>query len=318
MSTGKGPLVTVLTPVYNGEKYLVECIESVLTQSYENWEYIIVNNRSSDRTGEIAEDYARRDSRIRIHHNDDFLNALQNHNRAFSLMARESKYCKLVHADDWLFPECVERMVGVAEKNSSVGIVGSYGLWSNEVRCDGLPYPSMVVSGREIARQTILGNLYLFLSPSSLLIRSDLIRERSNFYNEAHLHADVEVCYELLQDADFGFVHQVLTFIRRHDDSRTASATQKLDMIMHSNLELLVHYGPIYLGTEEYQTLLKEKLKAYYRTLGRSVFQRRGKEYWRFHREKLGNLGFPLNFGKLSASAARHFVREAFTRLWPY
>jgi glycosyltransferase involved in cell wall biosynthesis len=49
-----GPLVSILTPVYNGEKYLAECIRSVLAQTYQNWEYTIVNNCSTDKTLEIA------------------------------------------------------------------------------------------------------------------------------------------------------------------------------------------------------------------------------------------------------------------------
>ena len=55
MKLPKEPLVSVVTPVYNGEKYLEECIESVLNQTYKNWEYIILNNCSTDRTLEIAE-----------------------------------------------------------------------------------------------------------------------------------------------------------------------------------------------------------------------------------------------------------------------
>src|SRR4051794_22441125 len=111
MNVQNQPLVSILTPVYNGEKYLEECIESVLSQSFQNWEYIIVNNNSTDRTLEIAEEYQRRDSRIRVHSNDTLLPIIANHNRAFGLISAESKYCKVVSADDWLFPECIERMV---------------------------------------------------------------------------------------------------------------------------------------------------------------------------------------------------------------
>src|SRR4030095_4995561 len=69
LSTTASPLVSVVTPVYNGERYLAECIESVLAQTYQNWEYIIVNNCSTDRTREIGESYGRKDERIRIHNN---------------------------------------------------------------------------------------------------------------------------------------------------------------------------------------------------------------------------------------------------------
>src|ERR1700745_1608598 len=133
------PLVSVVTPVYNGGHYLAECVESVLAQTYQNWECTIVNNCSTDGTLKIAQYYAARDPRIRIHNNQKFLNAVANHNHALRQISPESKYCKVVFGDDWLFPECVERMVALAEANPSVGIVGAYGLQGSTVMWTGLP-----------------------------------------------------------------------------------------------------------------------------------------------------------------------------------
>ena len=59
------PLVSIITPFYNTEQYIAECIESVLAQTYAHWEYILVNNQSTDASRTIAEQYARKDSRIR-------------------------------------------------------------------------------------------------------------------------------------------------------------------------------------------------------------------------------------------------------------
>jgi len=60
MNFHEPPLVSIVTPVYNGEPYLAECIESVLAQTYPNWEYIIQNNCSTDRTLEIASEYGKK------------------------------------------------------------------------------------------------------------------------------------------------------------------------------------------------------------------------------------------------------------------
>src|SRR5438046_3664525 len=103
------PLVSVVTPVYNGAKYLVECIESVLSQPYQNWEYIIVNDGSTDATLEIAEKYAASERRIRVVTNASFVNVIENHNIGFRLISKESEYCKIVCADDWIYPECLSR-----------------------------------------------------------------------------------------------------------------------------------------------------------------------------------------------------------------
>src|SRR5580765_4302760 len=154
MNIESQPLVSIVTPVYNMGSFLPECIESVLAQSYKNFEYIIVNNCSKDRTLDVALKYAKKDHRIRVCNNEQFVGVIANHNIAFRQSAGDSKYCKIVSGDDWLFPECLAKLVGVAEANPSVGIVGSYQLsgggtnwrqWS--VRWTEVPYPSTVISG---------------------------------------------------------------------------------------------------------------------------------------------------------------------------
>lgn len=296
------PFISVVTPVYNGEKYLSECIESVLAQTYKKWEYIIVNNCSTDRTLEIAKNYAEKDNRILLHNNKEFLGVIQNHNNAFRLISPESKYCKVLQADDWLFPECLEKMVKVAEEHPSVNIVGSYRLDDVKVNCDGLPYPSTFVSGLEICRSTLLGGPYVFGSPTSLLVRSDLIRNSKSFYNEDNLHADKEACFDLLQDSDFGFVHQVLSFTRRENETMTTFA-KRINTYILGDLMILKKYGHIYLTKQEFTEILKKRMGIYYRFLGKSVFQRKGKEFWDYHKNGFKKLGYPISFIKiLSAS----------------
>src|SRR6266852_2145695 len=206
MEVPERPLVSVVTPVYNGEPYLEECIESVLAQNYSNWEYIIVNNCTKDRTLEIAQEYAKKDKRIRVHDNQDFVGVIANHNIAFGLIAANSKYCKVVSADDWLLPECLSMMVGLAEAHPTVGIIGSYQLsgggsnWRNwRVRWAELPYPSIVIPGRELCRLQLLGGPYVFGTPTSTLYRSNLIKGRNPFYPNAMPEADTSACYKCLQ-----------------------------------------------------------------------------------------------------------------------
>ena len=298
MRTESQPLVSVVTPVYNTEKYLAECIESVLAQTYENWEYVIVNNCSTDRSLEIAQRYAQQDARIRVHNNDEFLNQMQNWNHALRQISAASKYCKVLHADDWLFPECISRMVKAAEAHPSVGIVGAYRLDETRVNLDRLPYPSTIVSGREICRLTLLGELYVFGSPTSLLIRSDFIRNSEAFYDESIIQADKKVCFDILQTSDFGFVHQVLTYTRRHNESMT-SLIHRFDTRRLGKLIYLTKYGPVFLSEEEYEERFKRAMKSYYQFLARSVFESRGKEFWDYHRNGLEDLGHPLNWVKL-------------------
>ncbi len=294
------PLVSVVTPLYNTEKYLAECIESVLAQTYQNWEYVIVNNCSTDRSLEIAQCYAQQDTRIHLQTNEKFLSAIQNWNQALRQISAASKYCKMVHADDWLFPECIAQMVELAKANPSVGIVGAYRLEEDQVSLDGLPYTSKVLPGREICQTTLLGGPYLFGSPTSLLIRSDFIRSRAAFYNEQNIHADKEVCFEILRQADFGFVHQVLTFTRRHNEAMT-SFTRRVNTFETGRLEILQKYGPLYLSSDEYQRRFNEAMEDYYKVfLARSVFELKDKEFWDYQKSALEKLGLSLSWTKLA------------------
>ena len=299
------PLVSVLTPVYNGEAFLRECIESVLAQSYSNWEYIIVNNCSKDRTLDIAMEYAARDSRIRIQNNAVFCRLNENYNNAFRQASALSTYCKIVAADDWLFPECLRQMVSLAEEHPSVVIVGAYGYGfdGTGVVWDGLPYPSTVVSGRDVCRSFLLGGPYIFGTPTSLLFRSDIVRSRHAFFNEDNLHADTEACLEFLQDHDFGFVHQVLTYSRVRNESLT-SYSMDVNTYLSGRLQDLLKYGPKYLSEAELELRISRRLDRYYKFLGEQVFRNRGGQFWRFHREKLASLGYPLRSWRLAVSAA--------------
>src|SRR5439155_16830470 len=212
MHMNTAPLVSVVTPFYNTEAYLAECIESVLAQTYQNWEYILVNNCSTDRSSEIAQEYVEKDQRLRLIHNEKFLTQVQNYNHALRQISPESKYCKIVQADDLIFPECVARMVAVAEANLSIGIVSAYYLTERRVENVGLPYTSQFVRGRDVCRMQLLDNYFFFGSPTSILLRAEIVRSREPFYSENRLHEDTEACYEILQTWDFGFVHQALTF----------------------------------------------------------------------------------------------------------
>ena len=307
MRDGQEPLVSVVTPVYNGESYIRACIESVLAQTYTKWDYTIVNNCSTDRTLEIAQEYVAKDSRIRIHNNKSFVRVMENYNIAMRLISAESKYCKVVAADDSLFRDCLERMVCVAESHPSVAIVGAYGLEGTRVQWHGLPYPSTVVPGREICRSRLLGGRYVFGTPTSVLYLSNIVRSRTAFYNESNLHSDSEVCLEFLESHDFGFVHQVLTIQGEREDSLT-SFSQNFQTYFSWILYELVKYGPKYLSNAELQRRIREHLGDYYNYLGHQIYEHRGQEFWEFHRRKLADVGYPLSTLRLTVVAATYIL----------
>jgi glycosyltransferase involved in cell wall biosynthesis len=297
------PLVSVVTPVYNGGKYLAECIESVLRQTLTSFEYVISDNRSTDDSLAIARAYAERDPRIRVvAHEEHLAHHLASWNRAMRLIAPEAAYVKVVHADDWLYDECLERMVKLAEENPSVGLVGAYRLDEQRVNLDSLPPWMSVLDGREVARSHLLGGPLrnLFGSPTSTLIRADLVRKRDRFYFEGNIHADYEACLDLLSESDFGFVHQVLTYTRRHNEAVTAF-TRRVGTYRPAHLQAFQRRGREFLSPDEYDRKLVVRLLDYLIFLVRRATRWRRREFREYHRARLGEV-----FG---ATSARQIAR---------
>jgi glycosyltransferase involved in cell wall biosynthesis len=315
MNAQSSPLVSVLTPVYNDAEYLAECIESVLAQTYANWEYTILNNCSTDESLSIARKYAAKDSRIRVVDCEQFLRIIPNHNRALQHISPQCKYCKFVFADDWLFPNCLEEMVANAERHPSIGLVSAYALGGERVLWTGLPYPSSKVSGREICRRKLLGGPDVFGAPTAQLIRADLVRQRPVFYRESNLHSDTETCLDILQGSDFGFVHQVLTYSRPRENS-VSSFANDFDSYVLGGLVIFLKYGPVYLDEEEYRSCLSQRLRRYHRVLARNVLRFRSRDYWSYHRDTLAALDSkirPLLLTKLVVAEALKAMTKPIT-----
>lgn len=295
--------VSVLTPVHNGERHLRECIESVLRQTYRDWEYVIVDNCSRDETPRIAESYAREDGRIRVVTNTEFAGVIENHNIAFSHIGPQAAYCKVVQADDWLSPECLEKFVEICEKNPSVVLAGAYRMDGDQVGLKGLPPGESVFPGREIGRSIFLGVVPdVFGSPTSHFFRAGPVRSRRPFYDPWNIHADTEACFDVLRDGDFGFVHEVLTFTRRPGDTQT-SASQYRRSYYPGFLWILKNQGRHFLADDEHSRLVRGHLRQYYSVLARDLLKfRRGGSYWRYHLASLRRMGFRFNPFRLFAT----------------
>ena len=303
------PMVSVVTPVYNGGKYLRDCIDSVRNQQYENWEYIIVNNCSKDMSLDIALRYSDIDPRIRVMNNRTFVDVIENHEIAVRFISSKSKYCKVVSADDWITPDCLRKMVNVAETHPTIGIVGSYQRSGEGIRWKGLPDDVQVISGREVCRSSFLDGLDVFGNPTTSLYRSDLIRNNDPFFPHTHPYADTSVCYEYLQQSDFGFVHEILSTARIHSQQLSPRA-KMLGMGTVGSIHHLLEYGPVYLTGKEFETCKNEIFNRYYRFLGGCILKMREREFWKYQISRLRDLGYPIPWRKVIKGMLNEVTEE--------
>ena len=112
------PKVSIGLPVYNGDNYLAEAIESILAQTHSNFELVITDNASTDNTEKICQSYAASDERIRYFKNGYNLGAAPNFNKSFELST--GKYFKWAAHDDLLVPAFLEKCVAILENNPDV------------------------------------------------------------------------------------------------------------------------------------------------------------------------------------------------------
>lgn len=121
MTMNNEPKISVIIPVYNVEKYLQKCLDSVINQTYKNLEIICINDGSPDNSGKILDEYAKKDSRIIVIHQEN-AGVSAARNRGLEIVTGE--YIAFVDSDDWLEPECYELALNVLENDKEVDLVG--------------------------------------------------------------------------------------------------------------------------------------------------------------------------------------------------
>jgi glycosyltransferase involved in cell wall biosynthesis len=112
-------LISIIIPIYNAQRFLGECIESVIAQEYENWELILVDDGSKDDSYKICTEYAARDSRIKVFHNE---NHGVSYTRNFGIDAASGDYIAFIDADDKILPDYLNSLYGELVKTEA-GVV---------------------------------------------------------------------------------------------------------------------------------------------------------------------------------------------------
>ena len=182
------PTVSVLMTAYNREKYIADAICSVLASSFTDFELIVVDDGSSDRTVAIAREFEATDRRVRVEVNPVNLGDYPNRNRAAALA--NGRYLKYVDSDDIIYPHGLAMMVECMEK------VPEAGLGLQRPPQPDVPYP-IALTPHEAYREHFLGSGSLFAeAPISLIFRAAEFREVGGFSGRRFV-GDTEFCLKM-------------------------------------------------------------------------------------------------------------------------
>lgn len=272
----KNPEVSIVLPCYNGAKMIGEAIESVIAQTYQDWELIIVNDCSTDNTLEVAQTYAARDKRIRVFSNEKNSKLPATLNHGF----REAKgeYWTWTSDDNLLLPTMLEELSNYLDEHPEVGFVTS-------------DFANIDVDGNIISYDVLLDNIQDRMplnncGGASFMYRSSIAKKIGEYREDLFLVEDYEYWLRLCFYTKLAHYPKVLYHYRVHEKSLTATRKSQIaERLIQLRLEYL----------EKVENLFKDNPFALYLFYTRVIDELHKKQkwsyYWRFAKK------MPVQFG---------------------
>ena len=222
------PQITVAMPVYNGEGYVHLAIQSVLDQTYSDFELLIVDNCSTDGTLEVIKAFS--DPRIRLHVNSSNLGMVGNWNRSVELATGE--YIKFLSHDDLLDTTCLEEQIAgfMRHKQENIGIVTCKKKVINKngkkvMPGFGLRGQSRTISGSVAIRKSIRSGRNIIGEPSVVLINTSVLKASGPF-ELPEFTPDIKMWFKILRKNDLYFINKTLASYRISEQSTSSSVSK--------------------------------------------------------------------------------------------
>ena len=222
-------LVSIIVPIYNAEKYLDSCIQSVLRQTYTNWELILIDDGSTDKSGRIAEEYGFADERITVFHQKNLGVSLA---RNQGIDEATGNYVVFLDADDELIEDCLAKTVNIAEETNA-DVVAGRSCENQELFQDRI-----IWTGAEALENSLKDHLFTY-SACAKLIRREFIG-KTRFTPDIRINKDSYFVFQLLCKQNvFVLTNDVIYFYRANSESssRTVFSEKYFDILKVSDLK---------------------------------------------------------------------------------
>lgn len=233
------PFISVVMPAFNAERYVGDAIESILNQTYENFEFVIIEDDSTDSTFDIIKSFKKKDSRIILIKNEENLGVTKSLNKGIKLS--KGKYIIRMDADDWSYPDRFESQIKLMEDHPEVVVSGS-----NIKVCDSQLKTRHVrkYHQNDAAIRKHLFRYSPFAHPSTIWKSEVLKRE---LYNEKiRICQDYELYFRLGTIGKFMNLNKTLLKLRMHDKSVSVTMNDlqlKATILIRFNAVLMLGYN---------------------------------------------------------------------------
>ena len=230
--------VSIIVPMYNAEKFIGKTIESVLAQTYQNWEMLIMNDVSTDNSLAIVSVYAKKDERIKIVNTEKNVGVVKGRN--FLIDLASGKYIAFLDADDYWHNEKLEKQIKfMKEKNASISCTEYTRVKENEEKIND------VIIKEEISYNDMLKNNYL----GCLTVIYDAEKIGKRYFKELEKNEDYVLWLEIVKDVDIIYgLKENLAYYRVLDNSRSSNKvkTAKVRWEIYRKIEKLSLLKSIY------------------------------------------------------------------------
>ena len=209
----KRVVVSVVMPVYNAEKFVGEAIESILSQTFRNFEFLIIDDASTDRSWEIIKKYSLRDKRIKALRNLQNLRTTKTLNKGIKLAS--GKYMVRMDSDDWSFKDRIRSQVDFMNKHPEIGVSGGIIEVCDE-NLNVLNRRAYPLTDKSVRRKIFM---YSPFAHPATIWRIEKLKEVGGYNENIPLSQDYELYFRIGKISKFGNLNKVLLKLRTHNDS---------------------------------------------------------------------------------------------------